>query len=1179
MLAAGLTGAVSLLFFGTLQGWYPPLQRSLVLEALERSLPFDVELAAVRGSFVDELVLEGLVLRARPEQAANSPLNWLEELEADRIRLSIDPRRLFEDRLLEVRSIEVDGISLSLAIDRIDARVAINEAHETDPEPLQLRIGTVRLRELEIVARWQDELGPGRLTATGNLSIRGLSWPDAGDAPPSINADLNLREGVLGPLALNSGRFKLTGDRDLINLEFEAATARARDFGLFHASGKASVDLSNATPSFEALDARISFSKLDLAGTGSLRLSTSQLPHTQLSGELRAKLIEATANAGPSGEAPLSIELSLDPSQWGPVEITSGRAQLEYNPASRQWVLSDSEFTTQASHVTAFGSGTHENLNGLNLSASHLPINLIATTLGLAAEVSGELSLGAALSGPLRDPVGQFFLRGDVQLHPLPSVNVALGIALEGNREYRIKRLELVADGPSKLQFVATSRPDMSEPFLRFLETERGGAWELSKLNLIGNTGELEIKSARIDGDLRALDLELSALDLAPLSRFLGLETAAAGTVSGPFKLTLDSARTRVDADLLWRKPRYADFAADRVHFLARARTTINAIEGSVEWGSTSPFKLTAEVPNDWRYQEDEGAESRAGAQLASLASHPSFAVSLAVNELPASFLGIFLPADEALANDEHPSQSILGTLTGEFNLTGSSEGPALSCTAGWTGARWGTASADEVLLGCETETGALQLELAISDQARSGFSANASLDLARMLEDPASLLRDPNSRATLQAESVDLAWLIPRASARRLGRIKRVSGKASGELVLVGSAGGPLLTGNLEVDNALVQLALVDEQIGPIHAELAFSNEEIRIERIEIDSSKGSATASGRYSWNTKEPGALQLDVEFKKFALTHFPYLDARVRGSLELAGSLNALRATGDLVFNRVRVTLPAPDDPLFREVRILGLRDGEIDASKSTDAPSAYQSMRADIAIDVRPGARIVERGADLEAEGQFRLRKKPLSPALLQGNLQTTGGTYTFLGRRFDVDEGVALFEERTPPDPELRLVATRTSGDVTVGVEVTGRWSDLQSRLISVPEMDDTEILSYLVFDKPPTEIGSGNDAELSAAAAQLAGNLALSEFSRVLAKDFPINAISMDVNEDMSVASVGVETNVGDDIVLRYDRALQRGTGDRFSVEWRFWKNLSLRSEYENGGTSGLDLFWSYEY
>ena len=50
-----------------------------------------------------------------------------------------------------------------------------------------------------------------------------------------------------------------------------------------------------------------------------------------------------------------------------------------------------------------------------------------------------------------------------------------------------------------------------------------------------------------------------------------------------------------------------------------------------------------------------------------------------------------------------------------------------------------------------------------------------------------------------------------------------------------------------------------------------------------------------------------------------------------------------------------------------------------------------------------------------------------------------------------------------------------------------GRWSDRHSRLTSVPEMDENEILSYLVFDKPISEVGQGDDQKLNAVAAQLA--------------------------------------------------------------------------------------------
>ncbi|MCP4039339.1 MAG: translocation/assembly module TamB, partial [bacterium] len=522
------------------------------------------------------------------------------------------------------------------------------------------------------------------------------------------------------------------------------------------------------------------------------------------------------------------------------------------------------------------------------------------------------------------------------------------------------------------------------------------------------------------------------------------------------------------------------------------------------------------------------------------------------------------------------------GSLTGRFQMQGSSQGPQISGDARWHGARFGTAVADDVALTCRTEEGILHVDLGISHEGLSGFVADAQIDLERWVAQPDGLLRDPHHRASLRAEDVDLGWLIPRASARRLGRIEAVLGRATGEVDIRGSENGPRINGRLRIRKGEIRLGLVDEPIGPIQAALLFDNDELRVERIRIGSRKGAAFVRGRYRWASgNTPDEVDLNAHFKKFALTHFPLLDAQVDGNVDLTGSLSTLNAQGDLALSRVQISLPAPEDPLFREVRILGLEGNDALATEgpAPREPSAYETMRAQIALDVRPGAKIRERGANLEAEGQVLLRKKRLSPTVLQGSLQTTGGTYTFLGRTFDVEKGVVTFEERLPPDPELRIVATRHIGDVTVSVRRTGTWSNPSSRLTSEPEMDETEILSYLVFNKPRKEITAEDDAQLNAAAAQLAGNLALAELSRLLASDLPISEISMEMGEDMTLTSVGVETNVGEDIILRYDRALQDGMGDRFTVEWRFWKDFSLRSEYADGGTSGLDLFWSYEY
>jgi autotransporter translocation and assembly factor TamB len=789
------------------------------------------------------------------------------------------------------------------------------------------------------------------------------------------------------------------------------------------------------------------------------------------------------------------------------------------------------------------------------IDASNIPIAGLAEALDLDLPLAGRIDLSTRFSGIADDPTGDLLIEGEVEFDGRIPLDVAMAVTAHGQRTYEIVRFNVATHDPSDIQLESSGAA-----FLK--QTDQG--WALTDLQLVGGAGDVQIVKAVTSPGKQNVELNIDALDLARFAAYIDPEIEVGGLLTGPIAFTVKANRLQLDADTKWQAARFANISAKTIEVRATTEENTIHLDGNVDWGSTSYLEVMANLPNN-----------KLTSGLQGLAADPAFEVMLSLENLPASDLATFLPPDQ------RTDQALEGHLTGSFQVNGSRAGPEADCSATWTGARFGTAVADDVQLTCQTEGRELRIDLGISNANKNGFVAEASLDIDSLLEDPRSLFLNPRNQAKLTAQDVDLAWLVPPASARRLGRIKRVSGHATGELTFNASEAGPQLNGELNVDNAKLSLALVKEKIGPIVGRLVFSNDEVRAERIEIGSSKGPAVVEARYRFGTRGQDELTVRAQFKKFALTHFPLLDARVSGDLRLSGSLNAIEAEGDLAFSRVEITLPTPDDPLLREVRILGLEgdDAEAQDRLSNSTPSAYQLMRANIDIDVRPGAKIKERGADIVAEGQFRLRKKRLSPTLLQGNLQTTGGTYTFLGRTFDVTSGSATFEEQIPPDPEIQVSASRNIGDVTVGVELTGHWSDRHSRLTSVPAMDENQILSYLVFDKPVGAIGDRDDQRLNAVAAQLASNLALSEITKAISDQLPIDEISIDVGEGLNVSSVGVETSVGDDIIVRYDRSLQTGLGDRVTVEWQFYKNLSLRSEYVDGDTSGFDLFWSYQY
>jgi autotransporter translocation and assembly factor TamB len=1160
---AVLLGTTWLLAFGLLNGWYPQLQRWLIIETLDRTMGVDAEIHSADGSLVEGLKLKGIVIKAGSKATRTAMgLTGDTPFVAEFVEVAVDLSQAFEERLVIVKSLTVDGIALRLQQDE-DRGWRLLGLSRTQPpyqsEPIEpdednaswrVKFQEVVIRNAELTARWFDLQGPGYLTANGSLTTRDLSWPNESDhlLPSVLGGDFRVTEGALGPLKLSAGRLRVNGTQDRVQLRLERTTAADADLGRFHLSAEATVDIAKTTPSVSAFTAQLAFTRLNVKAIAAQASSTLQLPATDLSGQLRLELTDPKAEI-------IELDLTFDPSKIDERAFDSATGRLRYSILTEQWTFTELVVSSERSRLEGSGSGTRDAIDSLVIDASNVPIAGLADALDVDLPIAGRIDLSTRLSGIAGDPKGDVLIEGEVEFDGRVPLDVAIAVTAHGQRTYEIVRFNVATHDPSNIQLESSGAA-----FLK--QTNQG--WTLTDLQFVGGAGDIQIAKAVTSHGKQDVELNVDALDLTRFAAYIDPEIEVGGLLTGPIAFTLESNRLQLDADAKWQAARFANITANTIEVRATTEENTIHLDGNVDWGSTSDLEVMAKLPNN-----------KLTSGLQGLASDPALEVTLSVEKLPASDLAIFLPLDQ------RTDQSLEGSITGLFHVNGSRAGPEADCSATWTGARFGTAVADNVHLTCQTKERELRIDLGISNANKNGFVADVSLDIDGLLEDPRSLFLNPSNRANLTAQDVDLAWLIPSASARRLGRIKRVSGRATGELTFNGSEAGPQLNGELNVDNAKLSLALLKEKIGPIVGRLVFSNDEVRAERIEIGSSKGPAVVTGRYRFGTHGQDELAVRAQFKKFALTHFPLLDARVSGDLRLSGSLNAIDAEGDLAFSRVEISLPTPDDPLLREVRILGLEGDDAEAKKrlGNATPSAYQTMHATIDIDVRPGAKIKERGADIVAEGQFRLRKKRLSPTLLQGNLQTTGGTYTFLGRTFDVTSGSATFDEQIPPDPEIQVSASRNIGDVTVGIELTGQWSDRHSRLTSVPAMDENQILSYLVFDKPMSEIGDRDDQRLNAVAAQLASNLALSEITKAISDQLPIDEISIDVGEGLNVSSIGVETSVGDDIMVRYDRALQTGVGDRVTVEWKFYKNLSLRSEYVDGDNSGFDLFWSYQY
>jgi autotransporter translocation and assembly factor TamB len=155
----------------------------------------------------------------------------------------------------------------------------------------------------------------------------------------------------------------------------------------------------------------------------------------------------------------------------------------------------------------------------------------------------------------------------------------------------------------------------------------------------------------------------------------------------------------------------------------------------------------------------------------------------------------------------------------------------------------------------------------------------------------------------------------------------------------------------------------------------------------------------------------------------------------------------------------------------------------------------QSLRVDVDLSVPRDTWLRSRDMNVEIGGQLGMTYDRASRDLVMvGELQALRGTYTVLGRRFQVQEGVVGFIGTPGINPTLDLravsrVRRREEEPLDVVATVSGNLTQPRVTLSSEEQgVAESDLVSYLIFGRPSYELASGREAFVGGAAGSLAG-------------------------------------------------------------------------------------------
>ncbi|MBU3697971.1 translocation/assembly module TamB domain-containing protein [Dechloromonas sp.] len=383
--------------------------------------------------------------------------------------------------------------------------------------------------------------------------------------------------------------------------------------------------------------------------------------------------------------------------------------------------------------------------------------------------------------------------------------------------------------------------------------------------------------------------------------------------------------------------------------------------------------------------------------------------------------------------------------------------------------------------------------------------------ELAAALMSPWALADDQPWRGRLATDIADLGWL-----GELIGEGWQTGGRLQGEATLTGTPRRPLLNGRWQGE--ALALGLPDQGLqltdGTLAAQL--DDNRLRVERLVFDSRSrpppralrladpeaiarltsrpGRLEISGEMAFDRSASGAdrAALDIRLERLGAwqgnDQWILLSGENRLTWENTPQGSGFGLRGKLAADAGYWQLAPGGVPRLSDDVIIR-RAGDI-RSDTKNAPAATLRPTLDLDLSADPGPLFLFNGSGLSARlgGQLQItgRGRDLPRAI--GTIRTRDGRFAAYGQQLELERGILSFHGLLD-NPALDVRAVRRGLAVEPGVQISGNARRPVIRLISDPELPDTEKLAWLVLGHGPEQMSASDATVLLGAAGGLLGN------------------------------------------------------------------------------------------
>ncbi|MFI8719647.1 translocation/assembly module TamB domain-containing protein [Stenotrophomonas sp. NPDC077464] len=312
---------------------------------------------------------------------------------------------------------------------------------------------------------------------------------------------------------------------------------------------------------------------------------------------------------------------------------------------------------------------------------------------------------------------------------------------------------------------------------------------------------------------------------------------------------------------------------------------------------------------------------------------------------------------------------------------------------------------------------------------------------------------------------------------------IVRPTGLIEGHVSLRGTRGTPQLGGDAKLSNfkgEFPALGLTFDQGSGSFTAQPDGSAKITAQ---ANSGKGTLFVDGGLSWfGDAQP--LQLHIHGENVLLSNTPELRIVANPNLDFTLAAAAMQLRGT-------VHVPEADLDLERLDRGTSVSEDVVvlDPADPEEGPSSPLDM--DLTVSLGDNVRMAGFGLKGGLGGKMQVWARPGREMTANGALEVSG-RYKAYGQDLTITRGNLNWNFNPVSDPRIDIRAERRVGDVTAGIDVTGRAQSPRVDVWSDPAMSQSEALAFLVLGRSLTGASSDQTQQVNAASAALSAGSGL---------------------------------------------------------------------------------------